>query len=94
MNDLPLLPLGIDLGGLYDLPCGERGAWNSVGVEGLIERASSIRPYVKTSAANLIIMILENEFEGDRGVPQNRVAVNAGMFKIDTGGTIRTHNNL
>ena len=38
---------------LYDLACGERGAWNRVGAEGLIERARSMSPSVNTSAANL-----------------------------------------
>ena len=47
----PLMVFGADFGGLYDLAYGESGAWKSVGAEGLMERASSMRPSVKMSAA-------------------------------------------
>jgi hypothetical protein len=40
-------------GGLYAFARGDRGAWNKVGAEGLMERARSIKPSVKMSAANL-----------------------------------------
>lgn len=35
------------------MACGDRGALKRVGAEGLMERARSMRPSVKISAANL-----------------------------------------
>jgi hypothetical protein len=85
-------------GALYDLACGESLAWKSVGALGLMERAISMRPSVKMSAAYLQKSQSMNNEYPDRGLtgyaPQNGMTVDARMFKVDSSSTIRANDDL
>jgi hypothetical protein len=71
------------------------GTWNRVGADGLIERARSMSPSVKTSAAKLPTFQIAKLLHTVRGcVPENGVSVHTSVLKVNTGCTIRSHNYL
>ena len=69
------------------------GAWNRVGADGLIERARSMSPSVKTSAAKLRTLQIAKLYIGEC-LPENGVSVYTSVLKVNTSCTIGSHNYL
>ncbi len=70
------------------------GTWNKVGADGLIERARSMSPSVKTSAAKLRTFQIAGMSRGFPCVPENGVSIYTSVLKVNTSCTIGSHNYL
>lgn len=77
---------------------GDRGAWKRVGADGLMERARSMSPSVKMSAANLggaSALVLSFGYSIRHcDVPEDCVTIDTGVLEVNSRRAISTNNNL